>query len=303
MRQLDDAQCFLPEIWSGWARHRAASEAVICGADRRHWDAFNAAMNRVAHIMNAVGIGAGERAAVLMGNGIETMEVMFGVVKAGASVVPLSFLLTGPQLARLIDDSGAEAVFVGAEQRTLVEPYLQFLAPRVRHWLACGFEGAGWSDARALSREAMSVDPRTTFRQDQEFNIIYSSGTTGLPKGIVQMHRARLHWCFSNAIEMGFTSRSRVLTTGALFSNGTWLMLLPALFVGATIHIMPAFSGAEFLTIVARERISHSFMVPTQYTMLLETPELAGADLSSLSCVLTAGSPLMREPSAMSYSA
>jgi acyl-CoA synthetase (AMP-forming)/AMP-acid ligase II len=291
MRQLDDAQCFLPEIWSGWARHRGARVAVTCGADRRDWRGFNAAMNRVAHTLAAGGDASGRRVAVLMGNGIETLAIMFGVVKAGASVVPLSVLLTGPQLAGLIDDSGAETVFVGAEQRALIEPY-RHLAPCVRRWLACGFAGDGWSDARALVEAAADTDPSVTFRQDQEFNIIYSSGTTGLPKGIAQTHRARLHWSFSNAVEMGFTAQSRVLTTSALFSNGTWLMLLPALFVGAALRIMPAFNGADFLAIVARERITHSFMVPTQYAALLETPGLDGADLSSLRCVLTAGSPL-----------
>ena len=128
-----------------------------------------------------------------------------------------------------------------------------------------------------------------------DFNIIYSSGTTGLPKGIVQTHRARQHWAFSNAIEMGFSADSRALTTTALYSNGTWLMMLPVLFAGGTLNVMPAFDPAAFLESVQQQQITHTFMVPAQYIMVLEQPHLNTADLSSLKTVLSAGSPLRRD--------
>ena len=88
-------------------------------------------------------------------------------------------------------------------------------------------------------------------RPEHPFNIIYSSGTTGLPKGIVQTHRARLHWAVSNALEMGITARSRGLTTTSLYSNGTWLVMLPVLFACGTLVVMPSFGTTEFLETVA----------------------------------------------------
>ena len=291
MSRLDDAHLFLPELWASHARHHPDRDAVICGADRRTWAEFNAGMNRVANMLRAQGIGQGQRAAVLMGNTIETLEFIFGVVKAGASVVPLSTLLTGLQLAGLIRDSGAEAVFVGAAELELIASHRAAM-PHVRLWFACGCFAPDWTDVRAARADASSDDPAVRYHQSDEFNIIYSSGTTGLPKGIVQTHRARQHWSFSNALEMSFTSRSRVLTTTGLFSNGTWLMVLPGLFVGATLHVMPRFDPTLFLQLIEREQITHTFMVPTQYAMLLGTPELANADLSSLVCALSAGSPM-----------
>ncbi len=291
MHLLDDAHLFLPELWASHARHHPQRSAVICGEERRTWAEFNAGMNRVANLLRMHGIGQGRRTAVVMGNSAETLEVMFGIVKAGASVVPLSTLLTSAQLAGLIRDSDAEAVFVGPAQAEMIAPDPAAM-PSVRLWLLCGFAKPGWTDAWVACAEASPGEPAVRFRQDDEFNIIYSSGTTGMPKGIVQTHRARQHWSFSNAVEMGFTARSRVLTTTGLFSNGTWLMVLPALFVGATLHVMPRFDPALFLGIVTRERITHTFMVPTQYSMLLEAAGVADADLSSLECALSAGAPM-----------
>lgn len=147
--------------------------------------------------------------------------------------------------------------------------------------------------ANALA--AAATPPRLRYELGDEFNIIYSSGTTGLPKGIVQTHRARLHWAFSNAIEMGFTDASRALTTTSLYSNGTWLMMLPALFAGGTLVVMPAFDPRRFVELVEAERITHTFMVPAQFIAVLAEPALASADTSSLRTILCAGSPLRRD--------
>ena len=235
------------------------------------------------------GLGVGHRAAVLMGNSVETIEVMFGIVRAGACVVPLSGLLTGPQLAGFIADSGAGIVFVSAEFREVIEPHRAALEKR---WISVGFEAPGWTAYVAYVADANDEPPLVAYGPEDEFSIIYSSGTTGLPKGIVHTHRARLHFAFSNAVEMGFSASARVLTTTPLFSNGTWLMVLPALFAGATLHVLPRFAPAMFLDAVERLRITHTFMVPPQYGLLLADPELPRHDLSSLAVMLSAGSPL-----------
>jgi acyl-CoA synthetase (AMP-forming)/AMP-acid ligase II len=116
-----------------------------------------------------------------------------------------------------------------------------------------------------------------------------------LPKGIVQTHRARTHWAWSNAIELGFDDSSRALTTTALYSNGTWLMMLPALFCGGTCVVMPSFAPDLFMRLLAAERITHSFMVPAQYLMVLQLPDFDTHDTSRLKSLLCAGSPLRRD--------
>ena len=294
--RLDDPQVHLPDLFETHARHRAEQEAVVCGETRRTWGDFAANINRIAHGLLDAGLETGDSVAICMGNSVEMLECLFGAVRAGGCAVPLSGLLTGEQLAGLIADSGARYAFLSDDFAERLLPRRADL-PGVRAWIGHGAATAaeGVAPLAAFTAERPATTPPVRHASTDRFNIIYSSGTTGLPKGIVQTHRARLHWAFSNAVEMGFQADCRALTTTALYSNGTWLMMLPALFAGGTLVAMPAFDPAEFLATVARERITHSFMVPAQYIGVLARPELETADLSSLRTLLSAGSPLRRD--------
>ena len=305
--QLDDPQVFIPDLLANHARFQPDKEAVVCGVVRRKWGEFDRNISRVANALVAAGIGRGDRVAVLMGNRVEMLEVLFGIVRAGACAVPLSGLLTGEQLAALIADSGAVAAFATGEFRRKLDPVRSGLT-RLRAELliaidadadadgaSVGARVSGWREFAEFIGGAADTQPRVRYELGDEFNIIYSSGTTGLPKGIVQTHRARLHWAFSNAIEMGFADTSRALTTTSLYSNGTWLMMLPVLFAGGTLVAMPGFDPARFLELIGSERITHTFMVPAQFIAVLAEPALDAADTSSLRTVLCAGSPLRRD--------
>ncbi|RMF11161.1 MAG: AMP-dependent synthetase [Alphaproteobacteria bacterium] len=294
--RLDDPQVYLPDVWANHARYRADKTAIVCGDTRLSWKTFNGNMNRVANALKNAGFGRGDKIAVVMGNAPVTLEVMFGIVKAGACVVPLSGMLTSEQLVHLIDDCDATAVFTDDHLGHLVRPGRDKLRKvRPNGFYAVNFEAVGWQSFAERMAEASEEEPGVTYRMDDPFNIIYSSGTTGLPKGIVQTHRARQHWSYSNALEMRFHEEARALTTTALYSNGTWFMVLPPLFVGATVHILPSFDPGAFLETVERERITHSFMVPAQYIATLQHPRLNEANLSSLEMLLSAGSPLRQD--------
>lgn len=292
--RLDDPQVYLPDLFATHARHYPGKDAVICGDQTRSWGDFVGNINRMANHLIAAGVQKGDRVAVMMGNSVDMLECLFGVVRAGGCVVPLSGLLTAEQLESLLSDCDAVAAFVSAEFEERVAPLAAKLTG-IRTWIAHGFQTDGWGNVADIYATSPDTMPDIRHALTDAFNIIYSSGTTGLPKGIVQTHRARLHWAFSNAVEMSFSSDSRALTTTPLYSNGTWLMMLPILFAGGTLHVMPAFDAAAFLKTVEREKITHTFMVPAQYLMVLERPELDSTDLSSLRTVLSAGSPLRRD--------
>ena len=293
MVQLDDSNAFLPDIWKGHARHFPNREAVVCGHSRVTWRDFNVGLNRVANGLTAMGVGRGDNVAVVMHNSIEILVVLYGTIKAGACVVPISALLAPDQILGLIEDSDASILFADSATKDLVVPiHDQMTTVRENGLFAFGFEADGWRNFAEWYRAQSEVEPRVDYRMDDPINIIYSSGTTGLPKGIVQTHRARQHFAWSNAIEMKFSRDSRALVTTSLYSNGTWLMVLPVLFVGGTLHIMEAFNPEEFLGAVEREKITHTFMVPTQYIVTLEHQGFNAFDLSSLQVMLSAGSPL-----------
>ena len=293
MQEFGEAQVFLPDVWACHAEYFPHKEAVVCGDERLTWGQFNAGLNRVANALNDQGIGRGERVAVLMNNTVATLLTILGVVKSGASVVPLSGLLQAEQLAVLIDDADAGALIVSADTQPQIETVKQGLGKiAAERFFIQGGQATGWRPFGPLLEAASESAPDIRHRMTDEFNIIYSSGTTGLPKGIVQTHRARQHWSYSNAIELGFATDSRALATTPLYSNGTFLMILPALFVGATLVAMPAFSPRGFLETVEQEGITHTFMVPPQFIAILADPEIERFDLSTLGMMLSGGSPL-----------
>jgi acyl-CoA synthetase (AMP-forming)/AMP-acid ligase II len=119
-----------------------------------------------------------------------------------------------------------------------------------------------------------------------------------VPKGILHTHHNRTQFASMFAIDYRIDSSAVNIVTTALYANGTWLTMLPTVFAGGTLVVMPAFDPQAFLELVQKEKCTHTFMVPTQFTVLLEQPDFDSYDLSSMRIWNSAGSPLRTQTKA-----
>ena len=134
--------------------------------------------------------------------------------------------------------------------------------------------------------------PAAVIDRDDPFNIIYSSGTTGLPKGIVHTHAIREAYCTGFASSFRIHPESVVLHSGSLVFNGAFLTLMPAFYLGCTYVLMPRFDPDRLIELVERERVTHTMLVPSQLIALLERPGFGEERCGSLEMICSVGAPL-----------
>ena len=287
---FDDVNLYLTEVFAHQARRAPDKPAIVCAGVTTTWRAFDLALNRFANALLGAGLAKGERAAVLMSPGTECVVAMFGIVRAGCVLVPCGTMLSREQLGTLLANSGARMVFATAEFAADLQAVTAGLDD-VR-LVAVGFEAQGWTSWAEFHAGSSEAAPAVAFAPLDPFSIMYSSGTTGLPKGVVHSQRARTYFAVSNTIEMRFDSSSVTAITTALYTAASWLMLVPTLFAGGTVHLLQRFDCEGLLRTIERERITHTFVVPSQIIMLLESGLLSRFELASLRTILSAGSPL-----------
>ena len=289
---LDIPQNTMADIMSHHAHHFPDKTALVFDDRRLTWGEMVRGINRVANRLLAAGLRKGDKVCLLMSTSADHFLLMFGTMRAGGSAVPLSALLSPAQLQGLIGDAGARFLFVDQAHRHL----LATVEDRLESVRADGFyadeAGGRWANFHAWLDGASEAEPAVRLMLDDEATISYSSGTTGTPKGVVYTHRARFHFGLAYAWHLKTDGDAIGIATTPLYSNGTSIILFPVLFAGGTMVFMKAFDARAFLGLVARERATHTFMVPTQFVKVLDDPSLPSADLSSMQVFVTAGSPM-----------
>jgi acyl-CoA synthetase (AMP-forming)/AMP-acid ligase II len=299
MGGYDVPRPIVPDLIAQHGRNQAGKPALLEGARRLSWAEFDAATNQVANGLLQLGLGPGQRLAVLMSNSIEMALALFGAGKAGVSVVPLNTSVTDAAVASMVCDSGAAAVVASGEHcRRIDVLYDSGKLPGVGSLVGLATPsgatdaGCGWIDFDAWRASQPRAAPPAPVGPATECNIIYSSGTTGQPKGIVHTHGCRMHWATDLAVALRYHSGAVTVCSLGLYSNISWVTMLCTVLAGGTLVIMPSFSAAELADTVARFRVSHGGFVPVQFQRLLELPDLGRHDLSSLQTIMCCGSPL-----------
>lgn len=293
----------LGAILTRHARYRPEHPAVIFGEQRLTYREFNRRVNRVANALVRLGVRKGDHIATVLPNGLELLEVYWAVAKTGAVVVPLSPLLRGRGLAGQLDDSDSVLVIT---RRDLVE-HLDPLRPDLLkippdcYLLTDADDAPGYRSFQRLAAEADDAEPVDEAGApvvnvgSDPYNIIYSSGTVGQPKGIIHTHAIRALYGMIFAASYRITPSSVVLHAGSLVFNGAFLTLMPAFYVGATYILLPSFDPDRVIDAIRSERVTHIKMVPSQIVALLHSPRFNAEACGSLEMLGSVGAPLHRQ--------
>lgn len=277
-----------------------ADPAWKFGSRQATYGELVATAGNVAGAVASAGIAMGDRAAFLLKNCPEVIELHAGMSRAGVVAVPLNFRSVARELAHVVNDSGSQAVVFGEEFIDAMDEVRRIVAPDIHYVMVGSSDAPEWSTSYVewLDSGSRKAGLKTEIDPGHPYFIGYTSGTTGAPKGAVVSHRALIRHVLGLMLEYGAPSepRDRFLSLMPMFhSNGTWFATA-AMMAGAlnVIHPSGGFDPREVLRVVAAERITHTSVVPTMLRMMVNvsTNDLATLDTSSLKMVLVASAPV-----------
>jgi O-succinylbenzoic acid--CoA ligase len=261
------------------ARHRART-ALVDGAVRIDYAKLDRMTDRVAGHLRRLGLAPGDRIVLLLANEREFVHLLLAGFRLGAIVVPVNVREQRPEIAFILNQSGAHAIAFDASLADRLPAPAE--APAVRVRLVVGGTAPGATDFDALMDEHSPDAPRADPAEEETAVILYTSGTTGRPKGAMLTHFNLIHSClhYRTCMRLAATDCS-LLAVPASHVTGLAAIVLPMLAVGGCIVLMREFKARAFLELAARDRITHTLVVPAIYNLCLRDPDFAGFDLGA----------------------
>ena len=280
----------LPGLIREHAATRPGHPALTQDGRTLDYAALDRLMDRIAAALQRDGVRPRDCVAVCAANSLEYAAVFLGALRAGAAVAPLAPSSTGNELAAMLADGGAKILFLdAASAQTLARARTAVSVPRI----ALEGSAAGIAFDHWLAPEGAYPDP-VVIEPGWPFNIIYSSGTTGAPKGIVQPHAMR--WGYvQRATAYGYGPDAVTILATPLYSNTTLVAFFPTLAMGGTVVLMAKFDAARYLELAERHRATHTMLVPVQYQRIMALPDFGRYDLSSFRMKLSTSAPFRAE--------
>jgi long-chain acyl-CoA synthetase len=273
-----------------WATEQPDAPMLTLGAETISWGGFYQRAIRVANALAADGVVPGERVAFLDRNGIEYFELFFGCALLGAVSVAVNWRLAAPEMAAIVKDAGATVLVYGTDYQAAATEIMSTTSC-VRRYLPVS-ELSAWRDAGVIGAV---TDPGFEPGADDVVTQLYTSGTTGLPKGVMISGR-NLATILHGAVEVFRIERDTVsMVAMPLFHIGGTGWALSGMSRGGHSVIVRDVDPVDILHIIEEHRITDAFVVPAVLMFLLATPQLADTDVGSLRTIYYGASPISED--------
>ncbi|MFJ5563763.1 class I adenylate-forming enzyme family protein [Lysinibacillus xylanilyticus] len=270
------------------ARKYPMSEAVVCQGRRVTYRDLDEQVTRLSHALLEQGVRQGDKVIIFMPNVVEFVVSYFAIQRIGAIVVPVNAKFTLQEVEYVAQHADAkailvhEAIFAAVENITVIPLKIK-----------TGKEQDGWLNYEALIQHASIQTIDCQLNEDDVSTILYTSGTTGKPKGVLFSYRNILTVAQMIAVEMEVKPESRILLMMPLtHSAPLHLFLMAGVFVGSTNVLTPTFTPDLFIDSIEQERTTHFFGAPVAYLLTAQLPRLQTTDLSSMKWWAYGGAPL-----------
>lgn len=262
------------------ARQRPGDEAILFRDQTITWSALQARTEALSGLLARHGVAAGQVVAAFMKNSAAFVELAIAVSRIGAVFLPLNYRLARAEVAWILDNAGAVLLFADSELLGVVEGLMPTIV----------VDEAAQADSARLVPAGTPVPPPVPCDENALFRLMYTSGTTDRPKGVMHSY-GNFYWkCMEHAIALGLGRRDRLLVVGPLYHVGAFdLPGLGVLWVGGMLCILREFDAAETLRAIARHRLTGAWMAPVMLSRLLEHGNPEGLDLSSLQWCIGGG--------------
>jgi long-chain acyl-CoA synthetase len=285
-------------LLSRHAKYRGNHLALIASGQSLTYRQLNIYVNQLANSLLAAGLSKGDNFATVLPNCLELMAAYWAAAKTGLVIVPLSPLLQVSGLKTLLRDSDTRLV-IGDD--AFGEAFVKIRAelPDIGSQAAIVLGPSNADElvpfAQFVANASDTEPPDAKLSSEDVFNIMYSSGTTGLPKGIVHTHFVRAMYCMLFGQAWRMTPESIVLHAGSIVFNGCMLDLMPWMYYGCTYILHDSFKAERVIEDIAKYQVTHVVMVPSQIIAILNSPAFQPEKLYSLQMLHNVGAPLLLE--------
>ncbi len=232
--------------------------------------------SRLADGLLSIGLEAGDRVAILATNNIEWMEIYVALARVGLVAVPLNFRLQAKEIAYILSDCGASALIAGNQFCSIIDSIGSELTLPADRLISLHSDARpGWQQYERLVEQGNPDTPFPAVDPESMCALMYTSGTTGRPKGVIRSHSGSALIALATALEMGFTSNDTALLIMPLCHANSLYFGATFLHLGATIVVddRASFDAEQFLALMIQQRVTFTSLVPTHCIMLLALPD------------------------------